>query len=29
MMIILTLRQQSVLRGLAFGKPHVSTHTVY
>ena len=29
MMNILTLRQQSVLRGLAFRKPHVSTHTVY
>ena len=29
MMIILTLRQQSVLRGLAFRKPHVPTHTMY
>ena len=29
MMIILTLRQQSVLRGLAFPKPHVSTRTTY
>ena len=29
MMIILTLRHQSVLRDLAFRKPHVSTHTVY
>ena len=29
MTIILTLRQQSVLRGLAFRKPHVSTHRMY
>ena len=29
MTIILTLRQQSVLRGLAFQKPHVSTHRMY
>ena len=30
MMIIMTLRQQqSVLRGLAFRKPHVSTQTMY
>ena len=29
MMIILTLRQQSVLRDLAFWKPHVSAHTMY
>ena len=29
MKIILTLRQQSVLRGLAFRKPHVSTYRMY
>ena len=29
MLIISTLRQQSVLRGLTFQKPHVSTHKVY
>ena len=29
MIIILTLRQQSVLQGLAFRKPQVSNHTMY
>ena len=29
MMVLLALRQQSVLRGLAYRKPHESTHTMY